>query len=186
VFVSNTPAFSSSFESDHMDLDGDYDFQADTSAGGGVAMIALGGIHIPSLHVGRLYADDVHVGKDLRLARNLLLGGAMSPAPAAPALGYAGITTVQDITSSTPANSVLGPIGAKPTTLTLTVSVVPGAAVQILVGPTTAPTIIVGGQTNTGSVDQSWTWTWTVPPGWYFRINVSGSGSQINQLTEQY
>jgi hypothetical protein len=188
LFVSNTPAFSSSFESDHMDLDGDFDFQADTSAGGGVALIALGGIHIPSLHVGRLYADDVHIGKDLRLARNFLLGGAMSPAPAAPAPGYAGITTVQDITTSVAMNTVFGgAIVLKPTQLILTISVVPGATVQILVGPTSTPSIIVGGQDNTGSAAQSWSWTWTVPVGWYCEIKVTGSGgSMINQLTEQY
>lgn len=187
LFVSNTPAITTAFQSDHMDLDGNHDFQADTSTGGGVALIDMGGFVVPTAHIGRLYVDDLHVGKDLRLARNLYLGGGMSPAPASSSgSSYSGPATYYNA-SSLSLNTPLGPNGTKPAWFELVIAVTSGCAVSVTMGPTSAlGTPVFGPVTCTAASAVLWTAAFLLPPGWYFEVSVSGGSSSIYDFAEWY
>jgi len=72
--------FVATVQTDHLEIDGNYAYIADTSYPnlGGVIALEIGGAVQPTASFGKLYADEIHVGKDVRVARNLLVGGGFS------------------------------------------------------------------------------------------------------------
>jgi hypothetical protein len=164
---------------DHLDTTGHLGVMANGATPGGIVLLELGGSDQDTGRIGHFEADDVDVTRDIRCARNLLVGGMITGGGL-----YAGVANQGDLTGislNTPYHN-----GALPAMLTLTISVAADVTVAIATGPTSPPAYPVGGQLNTSGAPVSWSWSFWLLPYWWFEISASGGTATINRLVQWY
>ncbi len=180
----------SGIECDHLDIWGRVGILANTAWPGGILLLDLGGVEAAVGRIGHLESDDVDVARDIRVARNLLLGGRISFLDGSGSPGPGGVTTQVDFTTSLTPGTPQGPAGPKPAMFSLTIALNAGASIDIRSGPDASSlTSIISGSAGI-LVDSSppgppavlWTFTWWQLPGTWFVVNLTGTYNVMRMM----